>query len=333
MAKKFWVSARKNYDKKIITTALESGADAVLIPEGKNEDVKKLGIITTISEDGDLKLGSDVAEVLIDNKEKEKEVEKLGGKIPTIIRNDDWTIIPLENLISKTSNLIQTVKNAQEAELALQTMERGADGILLEADDLSEIKATAEVVHSINNEHLNLVMATIVSTKAVGMADRCCIDTASILPPGHGLLCGDASSAYLLVHNENVPSPYCDARPFRVNASSVHAYIKLPNDKTEYLGQIKSGDQVLVVDKDGNTQIVVVGRNKIERRPMMLVTAEHEGKKFSLVMQNAETIRLTSPEGKPLSITSLKKGDEVLAYLEEGGRHFGVQIKETINEK
>lgn len=333
MKKIFWVSARENYDKKIITTALESGADAVFIPKGKSEEVKKLGIITTISEDGDMKLGAEVVEVMIDNKEKEQEVEKLNGKIPAIIRNDDWTIIPLENLISKTSNLIQTVKNAEEAELALQTMERGADGILLETDDLNEIKATAKVINAINNEKLNLVVADIVSTKAVGMADRCCIDTASVLPPGHGLLCGDASSAYLLVHNENVPSPYCDARPFRVNASSVHAYVKLPNNKTEYLGQIKSGDQVLVVDKEGNSHVAVVGRNKIERRPMMLVTAEYEGKQFSLVMQNAETIRLTSPQGQPLSITTLKKGDKVLAYLEEGGRHFGVAIKETIKER
>jgi 3-dehydroquinate synthase II len=331
--KKFWISVRDNYDKKIITTALESGADAVLVPPGKSEEVKKLAKITTISEDGDLKLGKDVVEVLIDNKEREIDVVKYGGKTPVIIRNNDWTIIPLENLISKTTNLIQTVKNAEEAQLALQTMEKGADGILLETNDLNEIKAVAKVMQDINNENLKLVEAQIVSTKQVGMADRCCIDTASILPPGQGLLCGDSSSAYLLVHNENVPSPYCDARPFRVNASSVHAYIKQPGNKTEYLGQIKSGDQVLIVDKDGNTQVAVVGRNKIERRPMMLVTAQYEGKEFSLVMQNAETIRLTSPEGKPLSITSLKKGDKVLAYLEEGGRHFGVKIKETIKEK
>jgi len=38
---------------------------------------------------------------------------------------------------------------------------------------------------------------------------------------------------------------------------------------------------------------------------------------ISLVMQNAETIRLTKPGGKPISIVKLKPGDEVLGYEEE----------------
>jgi 3-dehydroquinate synthase II len=29
----------------------------------------------------------------------------------------------------------------------------------------------------------------------------------------------------------------------------------------------------------------------------------------------------------------LKEGDEVLAYTEEPGRHFGMKVKETIQEK
>jgi 3-dehydroquinate synthase II len=66
---------------------------------------------------------------------------------------------------------------------------------------------------------------------------------------------------------------------------------------------------------------------------MMLVEAAYKGKALSLVMQNAETIRLTKPGGEPVSITRLEPGDRVLAYLEEAGRHFGVKIDETIVEK
>jgi 3-dehydroquinate synthase II len=66
---------------------------------------------------------------------------------------------------------------------------------------------------------------------------------------------------------------------------------------------------------------------------MMLVEAKYKGKPLSLVMQNAETIRLTKPGGEPVSITHLKPGDRVLSYLEEAGRHFGVKIDETIVEK
>jgi len=50
-------------------------------------------------------------------------------------------------------------------------------------------------------------------------------------------------------------------------------------------------------------------------------------------LQNAETIRLTSPEGRGISLVDLKPDSEVLVYRETWGRHFGEQIEETIWEK
>lgn len=336
----FWVKIDP-FNKELVTTALESGADAIQVPKGYSNQVHELGKIKTIAEDGDLVIGQDVQIVKINVKEDEEKVVAVRGKIPTIIQNKaneegraDWTIIPLENLISKTTNLIQTVRTAEQAKIALTTMEKGADGILLETNDFQEIKATAKIIRESNNEKLNLVEVEIIGTEPVAISDRCCIDTGSILPPGKGILAGDTSSAMFLVYNENVLSPYCDPRPFRVNVGAVHAYVRVPNNKTKYLMELKSGSEVLVVDKDGNTEVAVVGRNKIEKRPMMLVRAKtKEGREVSLIMQNAETIRLTSPEGNPLSITHLKQGDKVLAYFEDAGRHFGIQVKETIQER
>jgi 3-dehydroquinate synthase II len=66
---------------------------------------------------------------------------------------------------------------------------------------------------------------------------------------------------------------------------------------------------------------------------MLNIVAEVGNKEVSLILQNAETIRLTKPSGKPVSVVKLAKGDKVLGYTEEGGRHFGFKIKETINEK
>jgi len=51
------------------------------------------------------------------------------------------------------------------------------------------------------------------------------------------------------------------------------------------------------------------------------------------VLQNAETIRLTRPDGSSLSVAVLKPGDQVLAHLTEGGRHFGMAVKETLTER
>lgn len=340
MKKIFWVKINP-FDKELVATALESGADAIQIPEGFSAKVHELGKIKTIAKDGDLQLGKDVKIVKINKKEDEDKIIAEKGKIPVIVRNKenaegnaDWSIIPLENLISKTTNLIQTVKTAEQAKLALTTMEKGADGIILETDDFREIKETALIIRESNNEKLNLEVAEIMGTEPVSISDRCCVDTGSILPPGKGILAGDTSSAMFLVFNENVESPYCDPRPFRVNVGAVHAYVRIPNNKTQYLMELKSGSEVLVVDKNGNTEVAVVGRNKIEKRPMMLVRAKtKKGREITLIMQNAETIRLTSPEGKPISITHLKQGDKVLAYTEEAGRHFGVQVKETIQER
>jgi 3-dehydroquinate synthase II len=55
--------------------------------------------------------------------------------------------------------------------------------------------------------------------------------------------------------------------------------------------------------------------------------------KVSLILQNAETIRLVGGKGEAISVVSLKLGDKVLGSVLEGGRHFGMAVKETIKEK
>jgi 3-dehydroquinate synthase II len=66
---------------------------------------------------------------------------------------------------------------------------------------------------------------------------------------------------------------------------------------------------------------------------LVLVEAEEKGETLSVILQNAETIRLTAPSGKAVSLVDLKVGDEVLVAREKAGRHFGVKIDETIKEK
>jgi 3-dehydroquinate synthase II len=118
-----------------------------------------------------------------------------------------------------------------------------------------------------------------------------------------------------------------------VNAGGVHAYLLTPGGKTRYLGELAAGDPVLLVRHDGGTQTAYLGRSKIERRPMMLVEAEAGGATISLVLQNAETIRLTRPDGRAASVAVLQPGDEVLVHLTEGGRHFGMKVEESLTEK
>ncbi|MFC1691332.1 3-dehydroquinate synthase II [Nanoarchaeota archaeon] len=329
--KKFWVNIEQ-WDKNIVTTALESSADAVKVPKGFTEKVKELGKIATIAEDGDLQLGKDVIEITINTKDDENKAAKLGKDKIIIIKTSDWTVIPLENLIAQNAKIVAEVTNAKDAQTALETLEKGVDGILLNTKDMSEIKKVANIVKT-PNENIQLVKVKITKTEQLGSGDRVCIDTCTNMNMGEGMLIGNSSSGMFLVHSESVENPYVAQRPFRVNAGAVHAYIKMPGDKTKYLSEIATGENVLIVNSKGKTQLAVVGRSKVEKRPLMLIEAEVKGKKISLVLQNAETIRLVNSDGKPISVVKLKPGDEVMAYVEEAGRHFGMKVEETIVEK
>ena len=146
------------------------------------------------------------------------------------------------------------------------------------------------------------------------------------------MLVGSQSSCLFLVQSESAECEYVAARPFRVNAGAVHTYVLAADGKTKYLSEVKSGDELLAVDTKGNCRGVVVGRSKIERRPLLLIEVNQEGRKYTTILQNAETIRLCTPE-TAVSLSELNIGDKVLVRVEKGGRHFGHSIAETIVEK
>ncbi len=359
-------------NKPRVTTGLESGADAVLLNTEHVQKVKELGNIKTAAPgeeadiivvgingegDGTRKLPSDFAGsedieqaqrlaregktvagyVVIRNKKYEQFAVELGKSCDfLVVIGTDWKVIPLENLIAGLQKLdveiIAGVQNAEEAKLALETLEHGSDGVLLDTDNLSEIKKVIAIRDRSGMEKIALVKATVTKVKPVGMGDRVCVDTASLMVLGEGMLIGSQSNGLFLVHSESEESPYVAARPFRVNAGAVHAYIRV-GEKTRYLSELASGDEVLIVDSEGETRPAVVGRVKIERRPLMLVEAEVEGTRIKTLLQNAETIKLVGSDGKPISVAALKEGDEVLVYFEAAARHFGIKIEETIIEK
>lgn len=351
--KELWVKADQDapWDKrkKLITTALENGATAVTVRKGETDKAKQLGRITTASDgpEADIYLSDkyeDLAKAKnkkayykdIKSKSDEKDVTTYGPKVDyVIIKASDWKIIPLENIIASLkgkTKIIVEAKNKEDAKTALETLEIGADGILA-AGEASDIKKIKELVEAASSEKLALVPVKIKKIKQTGMGDRVCIDTCSMFNPGEGMLVGSQSNALLLVHAESIETQYVAARPFRVNAGPVHAYTRMPDGSTKYLSELSAGDEVLAADNKGNTRPVVIGRLKIERRPLMIVEAEYNGKAIKTILQNAETIRLVDKEGKAISITALKEGDMVLAHVEDVGRHFGMKVAETITEK
>lgn len=329
--KRLWVKVDP-WDKKLVTTALESGADAVWVPPGRAEEVRALGRITVVAPDGDLVPGQDVQEVAIHSTADEAEVIRRARLGPVVVQTPDWTIIPLENLVAQSNNIFVEVRDQDAARTALGVLEKGVDGLVVTDATPALIKAIARLVQEASPPQA-LTTAQISRLQSLGMGDRVCVDTCSNMGPGEGMLVGNSSGGLFLVHAESLENPYVAPRPFRVNAGPVHAYIRVTGDKTRYLGELKAGDEVLLVNYQGRTTPAVVGRVKVERRPLLLVTAETGGREISTILQNAETIRLTRPNGEAVSIVTLQPGDEVLVALEETGRHFGHKIQETILEK
>jgi len=330
--KKLWVNVVP-YEKGLTIAALESGAEAVVLPDGKSETVREFGKIKTVEKNGDIKPGVDVEFIDISGKSDEDKAAAMPESKTVVLRMLDWTIIPIENLLARRGkNIMVQVENSEQARLMVEILEKGVDGVVLKTSDINEIKKTAEIIHGIS-EKVALVTATITSTKQLGMGDRACLDTCTQMTVGEGILVGNTAAGFFLVHSESIDNPYVASRPFRVNAGAVHAYTLTPGGKTKYLADLKAGDEVLLVDIQGKSQTAYLGRNKIEKRPMMLIEAEAEGQPISLVMQNAETIRLVSPKGKAVSVTTLKPGDKVLGHIEKAGRHFGMQVDETLIEK
>ncbi|OAY80846.1 3-dehydroquinate synthase, partial [Ananas comosus] len=182
----------------------------------------------------------------------------------------EWQVIPAENIVAAFQGFNRTVlavaTTSTEAQVFLEALEQGLDGVVLKVEDTGEI------------------------LKLKG---------------------------------------------------PVHAYLAVPGGKTCYLSELRAGKEVTVVDQSGLWRTAIVGRVKIESRPLVLVEAkENLGEEtYSIFLQNAETVGLVCPseEGNNTSmvipVTSLKVGDEILVRKQGGARHTGIEIREFILEK
>jgi len=254
----------------------------------------------------------------------------------TIVIGDDWQIIPLENLIARVGDeteLITGVQSAEDARTAYETLEIGADGVLLDTDDVDEIRRTVDVRDEMGREQVDLEYAEVTAIEQTGSADRVCIDTGNLMDHDEGMLVGSMARGLFFVHAETAESPYVASRPFRVNAGAVHAYVRTPDGGTKYLSELQSGDEVQIVDEQGHTREALVGRAKIEKRPMFRVQAEtDDGDRIETLLQNAETIKVHTRDGRT-AVTDLDVGDEILVHYEDTATHFGEKIEESIIEK
>ena len=340
------VAAFSNGDVHVMDAEADEGDDADVAVVGRDgEGDGTMDVPDDFAGSADLSVlrredKADAGYVRIMDERYEEFAEAVAAEAEyTVVVGEDWQIIPLENLIARIgeeTTLVAGVQSAAEAETAYETLEIGADAVLLDADDPDEIRETVAVRDEQDREQLSLRHATVTEVERTGSADRVCIDTGSLLDHDEGMLVGSMSRGLFFVHAETAESPYVASRPFRVNAGAVHAYVRTPDGGTKYLSELEAGDEVQVVDTEGRTREAIVGRAKIEKRPMFRVTAEVETEdgtdRVGTLLQNAETIKVATSEGRT-AVTDLEAGDEVLVHYEPVARHFGEAVNESIIEK
>lgn len=256
-----------------------------------------------------------------------------------IVEAPNWKIIPLENIIAKLqkidTEIFVTVKNINEAFKMFSILEKGVNGVILNTSSIEDVD---NALINLDSSKLELKEATIIDIQEVGDGERVCVDTISMLKKGESMLVGNSSDFLFLIHNESIGSSFTTPRPFRVNAGAVHCYTMSTDNTTKYLSELESGKEILIVDDDGNVRKTIVGRSKVEKRPMIMIKAridKNDGNRCGgVIVQNAETIRLVKDNKEVVSVTDLQKGDIILAHLRiPTGRHFGTEVDEYIIEK
>ncbi|MCX8150064.1 MAG: 3-dehydroquinate synthase II [Candidatus Bathyarchaeota archaeon] len=345
--KELWLEIdAKNPEKTQLLKQASEICDVVLeeSKDGISANKSDLTVLTHLDIDEIAKLKKNrkivALKVIVKSKEDENTAVKVAAEKAVdyiVISCVDWRVIPLENIIAQSrgkSKILAEVSNAEDARLVLGTLELGTDGVVLKTSSLTELTKTAVIVKQ-QSLKLDLTTAKIVTTKAIGTGARVCVDTCDIMTRGEGILVGSQSAGLFLVEAEVHENPYVASRPFRVNAGSISMYTLGSLQNTRYLSELKAGEEVIIVNREGKIRKANVGRIKIEFRPLILIEAEVDGKKIKTILQNAETIRLVTPNGsKP--VTELKMDDELLVYVEAkgGGRHFGVSVPdETVIEQ
>ncbi len=311
----------KGIKSKLSTVHTSTNADYVIVDKIAKIKGKKIGMKFKVLSNADI--------------EKILQFAKAGLDF-VVIEVKDWKIIPLENIIAKLhkihTEIFAVANTPDEVRKMFSILEIGVDGVIFSTSSINEVK---ETLVYLGTKNFDLRPAKILEIKEVGNGERVCVDTASILGRGEGMLIGSRSNFLFLVHNESVGSSFTSPRPFRVNAGAVHCYTLSPDGTTNYLSELETGSEVLVINSHGKARRATVGRSKIESRPMLMIKAQIGDEVGGIIAQNAETIRFVRPNGHLVSVTHLKKGDIVLAYSKPAtGRHFGMEVDdEYIVEK
>ena len=284
----------------------------------------------------------EVAEIDIEDFRGQEEAISLIGSAPWIlVRCSDWTMIPLENLIASSkgsgTRIAAAISNEIELSGASLALGLGVDAILVKGDLVElAIKALGTTSASLDSTvapHTPLCFARVFSVESCGLGERVCIDLTQRLNEGEGMALGSVSGMLCLVHGETVPSEYVPSRPFRVNAGAIHSYVLMADGTTKYLSELNASDEVAILSLDGSRRSAVVGRLKIENRPLLVIRYRSDEQEGQVIAQQAETVRLVKSDGGLISITDLSDDVQIAVLSDSRMRHVGIALEGGMVER
>jgi len=283
----------------------------------------------------------------VSDSDGQSKARAMAGSVEWILLDlGEWKMIPIENIIAacdggptKVAARISSPEQVLGAAFALQI---GVDALLVNENTLQTAliaksqrgEVATEPVYESENQELELSLLEVIEVREGGVGDRICVDLTSLLEPEEGMIVGSSSKSMVLVHGETVESEFVPTRPFRVNAGASHSYIMMADGTTSYLSELKMGDEVMVVNSDGESRNCVVGRVKIEKRPFILFRWKNENdNEAGVLLQQAETVRLISESRELVSVTELVPGMKLLGWNGGAGRHVGQTISAEVDER
>jgi 3-amino-4-hydroxybenzoic acid synthase len=386
--RQWWFDARGLSDASILDVAYQSGCSAILLNPDQQEAIMtaKPKIVFVERADQLAKLAPDLW-VLSPDEDVVAKARQAGRKAGIFYKVEDLdrefqrcrqlvargydfvlidmhhpTYIPFELLLAETlagtrllrfvpiHGLQGTVDEVNQALNAFGTLEDGID-VVFQSRSVKDIKELDSTIEERLHGKMKLVEAEVIEVEHTGLGHRVCVDTTTLMTNEEGMIIGTTGWGGIFVCSETHYLPHMNLREFRCNAGSVQSYVWGPNNVAVYLSELRAGSRVLAVDIRGRTRVLTVGRVKIERRPLLLITtrvnvadlpethiarkrpADYPSVLIKTFLQNDWHVRIMGADGKVRNSTLVKRGEKLLAFADEPGRHTGLKVSETIIEK
>lgn len=175
-----------------------------------------------------------------------------------------------------------------------------------------------------------LQQATMARIKLVGgVGEAMTLTLQSPLRPGEGLLVGSSPSALFLMHTDN------QSGSTTLSTATPSSYIAMEGQMAMKLSFLEPEQRVLAVDSQGRCRTIRVENAGAHKKPLVLVEAQCEGRRHSVLLHHADTVGALlphhshhahhapslpnhgaqSPVHGVVAVKGLKVGDRVLLRL------------------